>query len=59
MPLLHLEFLSKWVIKWNDFRTMKGINMKLGILVYYDKVQLLDKGHNSESFIVGDMPLFN
>jgi hypothetical protein len=33
-----------------------GINMKLGVLANHDKEQLLDKGHNSESHIVGVMP---
>jgi hypothetical protein len=34
--------------------------MKLGILAYNDKVQLLDKRHNSsESNTFGVMPLFN
>jgi hypothetical protein len=33
--------------------------MKLGILAYLDKVQLLDVGHDSESNIFGVMPLFN
>jgi predicted amidohydrolase len=32
---------------------LKGINMKLEILAYYDKVHLFDKGHNSESNIFG------
>jgi hypothetical protein len=38
---------------------LKVIRMKLGIFAYHDKVQLLDKGHNSESNIYGVMPLFN
>jgi hypothetical protein len=33
--------------------------MELGLLAYYDKRQLYDKGHNSESYIFGVMPLFN
>ena len=36
-------------------KSRKGINSKPGILAYYDKMQLQDKGHNSESFRV--MPL--
>ena len=34
-----------------------GINTKLGILAHHDKVQLQDKGHNSESCSFGVMPL--
>jgi hypothetical protein len=34
----------------------KGISMEL---TFHDKVQLLDNGHNSESFIYEVMPLFN
>jgi hypothetical protein len=33
--------------------------MKLGKLAYHDKVEFLDKGHNSESNIFGLVPLFN
>ena len=32
-------------------KSIKGINTKLGILTQQDKVQLQDKGHNSESYI--------
>jgi hypothetical protein len=32
--------------------------MKLGILTCHDKVQMLDKGYNSESNIIEIMPLF-
>ena len=38
-------------------KTFKGINTKLGILAAVLKLQ--EKGHNSESYIVGVMPLFN
>jgi hypothetical protein len=37
---------------------LKGINMKLGILAYHDKVLLLDMWHTSESNIFGVMPFF-
>jgi hypothetical protein len=33
--------------------------LKLGILAYHAKLQLLDKKHNSESNILGVMPLFD
>lgn len=33
--------------------------MKIGILVYYEKAQLKDNGHYSESDISGVMPLYN
>ena len=40
--------------------SIKGINTKLGILAYHDKLQLQDKGHNPESYIIFRvMPLFN
>ena len=38
--------------------SIKGINTKLGILAQHDKIQWQDKGHNSESYIFGVMPLF-
>ena len=40
-------------------KSIKGISDKLVILAHHDKVQLQDKGHNSESYIFGVMPLFN
>ena len=36
---------------------MKDINISLGILAHHDKVQLQDKGHNSESCNFRVMPL--
>ena len=39
-------------------KCIKDINTKLGILAHYDKVHLLDKGHNSYSYSFGVMPLF-
>ena len=30
--------------------SIKGIKTKLGILVHHDKMQLQDKGHNTESY---------
>jgi hypothetical protein len=34
--------------------------MKLGMLAYYhNKVQKFDKGHHSESYVIGVMPLDN
>jgi hypothetical protein len=36
---------------------LKVIDMKLGILANHDKVQLLDKGYNSERNTFGVMPL--
>ena len=38
-------------------KSIIGINNKLGILAHHDKVQLQHKGHNSESYIFGVMPL--
>jgi hypothetical protein len=35
-------------------KTLKVIKMKLGKLVYLDKVQLLDKGHVSLSYILSN-----
>jgi hypothetical protein len=37
---------------------LKVINMKLRILGYFEKVQLLDKVHNSKAKIFGVMTLF-
>ena len=34
-------------------KSIEDINTKLGILTHHDKVQLQDKGHNSESYIFG------
>ena len=39
-------------------KSIKGIHTKLGILADHDKLQLQDKGHNSESYSFGVMPLF-
>ena len=39
-------------------KSIKGINIKLGILAHLDKVQLQGKGHNSESENFGVMPPF-
>ena len=36
-----------------------GISTKLGILTHHNKVQLHEKGHNSESYSFGVMPLVN
>jgi hypothetical protein len=49
--------LAKAVV--NLFNFLKVFNMKLGILAYHNKVQLLENGHNFESYIFGVMPLFN
>ena len=43
-------------------KNIKGINTKVGILANHDKshkMQLQDKGYNSESYNFGVMPLFN
>ena len=40
-------------------KSIKGINTKLVILAHHEKVQLQDKGHNSESYSFKVMPLFN
>ena len=37
-------------------KSIKGINSKLGILAHHDKIQLQDKGHNSESCSFGVAP---
>ena len=39
-------------------KSIKDINTKLGILAHHDKVQLQDKGHNSESYSFKVMSLF-
>jgi hypothetical protein len=36
--------------------SFKDMNMKLGMFAYHDKVQLLDKGHHSESYFIGLCP---
>ena len=36
---------------------IKGINTNLGTLAYHDKMELQDKGHNSESSSFGVMPI--
>jgi hypothetical protein len=43
----------------NCLNISKVIKLKLRILAYRDKLQLLDKGDDSESNIFGVMPLFN
>ena len=40
-------------------KSTQSINTKLGILAHHDKVQLQDKGHNSESCSFRVMTLFN
>ena len=40
-------------------KSIKGINTKLGTLAHYDKMQLQEKGHISESYSFGLMPFFN
>ena len=40
-------------------KSIKGINIKLGILAYHDKVKLQTKGHNSEIYSFGVRALFN
>ena len=40
MPLFNLDFLSKLPIKWIDLKTTKGINTRLGILIYHNKTHL-------------------
>ena len=37
----------------------KVLKVSTAILAHYDKVQLQDKGHNSERYIYGVMPPFN
>ena len=39
-------------------KILKGIDTKLGILAHHDRLQLQDKGHNSESYIFGVMSPF-
>ena len=39
-------------------KSIKDINIKHGMLAYYDKMQLQEKGHNSEGYMLGVMPLF-
>ena len=39
-------------------KSIKGINTKLGILAHHEKMQLQDKGHNSENYILRVMSLF-
>ena len=40
-------------------KNIKGISAKLVILAQHNKLHLRDKGHNSECYISGVMPLFN
>ena len=59
--LLFLFFMSLSFKNFNVAhysKSIKGINTKLGILAHHDKMQLLGKGHNSESYISRVMPLF-
>ena len=39
-------------------KSNKGINSRLGIPAHCDEIQLQDKGHSSESYSFGVMPLF-
>ena len=39
--------------------TQKGINTKFGILAHHDKMQLQEKGNNSESYSFGVMSLLS
>ena len=39
-------------------KSIKGINTKLGVLAYHDKVQLQDMDHNFENCSFGVIPLF-
>jgi hypothetical protein len=41
------------------FKLLKVINMELGIFVNHDKMQLLDKGHDSGSYIFGVISLLD
>ena len=45
MPLFNLEYLSKLLIKYDDLKTIKDINMKLQILAYHKMGHLQDKDH--------------
>ena len=40
-------------------KSIIGINTKLGIIAHHYKVQLQDKGNNSESYSIGVMSLCN
>ena len=49
MPLFNLGFLSKLLIKFDNLKTIKYINMKPRILAYHNMEQLHGNGHYSES----------
>ena len=40
-------------------KSIKGVNTELGILAHQDKMQLRDKGRNSDHYSFGVMPLFS
>ena len=44
------------ICKVANSKNIKDINTNLGVLAHYDKVQLQDKGYNSECFCFGVMP---
>ena len=57
---LRLSSLSCKNFNVTDYsKSITCIHTKLGILAYHDKVQLQGKGHNSERYIFGVIPLFN
>ena len=60
MPLINWEILLNLLIKYDNWKTIKDINMKLWILAHHDKEQLLaiDCGHYSESNTFGVIPIF-
>ena len=55
---MSLVNLSKFLIKYDNLKTIKVINIKLWILAWYDMGQLWDN-HYSVSSIFRVMPLFN
>ena len=64
IEISHSSKLSKKNLSYYDrfnvvhySKSFKGINTNLGILVHHDKMQLQDKGHNSERYNFGVMPL--
>ena len=58
VPVMLLSSFCKNLNVAHCSNSIKGINTKLEILAHHDKVQLQDKGHNSESYSFGVMPLF-
>ena len=52
-----LSSLCKNLNVAHHLKSIKGIDTKLGILAHYDKMKLQDKGHNSESYSFGVIPL--